>query len=153
MQDQKGCKKNNNIGAEEEQTTAARTKQHEDEEKDTGYNIMIVPTLSGNVQTVWVLTRLLVAADCCLLCCCVNCKYRRTTCNASCLRLEVKGLPAAAGKRLGSDPRRRSYSWWYCSCSLVLVLLWSVVSRTHAQPSSGKRGMLLGNLRLKMGSH
>ena len=34
MQDQKGCK--NNIRAEEEQITAARTKQHEDEEEDTG---------------------------------------------------------------------------------------------------------------------
>ena len=34
MQDQKGCKKN--IRVEEEQITAARTKQHEDEEEDTG---------------------------------------------------------------------------------------------------------------------
>ena len=34
-QDQKGCKKNN-VGAEEEQITTARTKQHEDEEGDTG---------------------------------------------------------------------------------------------------------------------
>ena len=33
--DQKGCKKNN-VRAQEEQTTAARTKQHEDEEEDTG---------------------------------------------------------------------------------------------------------------------
>ena len=33
-EDQKGCK--NNTRAEEEQITAARTKQHEDEEKDTG---------------------------------------------------------------------------------------------------------------------
>ena len=31
--DQKGCK---NIRAEEEQKTAARTKQHENEEEDTG---------------------------------------------------------------------------------------------------------------------
>ena len=35
MQDQKGCKKNN-VRVEEQQTTAARTKQHEDEEEDTG---------------------------------------------------------------------------------------------------------------------
>ena len=35
MQDQKDCKKNN-IRFEEEQITAARTKQHEDEEDDTG---------------------------------------------------------------------------------------------------------------------
>ena len=35
MQDQKDCKKNI-IRAEEEQITAARTKQHEDEEEDTG---------------------------------------------------------------------------------------------------------------------
>ena len=35
QEDQKGCKKNN-IRAEGEQTTAARTKQHEDEEEDTG---------------------------------------------------------------------------------------------------------------------
>ena len=34
MQDQKGRK--NNIRAEEEQITAAGTKQHEDEEEDTG---------------------------------------------------------------------------------------------------------------------
>ena len=33
--DQRGCKKNN-IRAEEEQISAARTKQHEDEEEDTG---------------------------------------------------------------------------------------------------------------------
>ena len=35
MQDQQGCKKNK-IRPEEEQMTAARTKQHEDEEEDTG---------------------------------------------------------------------------------------------------------------------
>ena len=35
IQDQKGCK-NNTIRAEEEQTTAAPTKQHEDEEENTG---------------------------------------------------------------------------------------------------------------------
>ena len=35
QEDQKGCKKNN-IRAEEEQIIAARTKQHEDEEEDTG---------------------------------------------------------------------------------------------------------------------
>ena len=35
QEDQKGCKKNN-VRAEEEQATAARTKQHEDEEIDTG---------------------------------------------------------------------------------------------------------------------
>ena len=35
QEDQKGCKKNN-IRAEEEQITAARTKQHADEEEDTG---------------------------------------------------------------------------------------------------------------------
>ena len=34
QEDQKGCKKN--IRAEEEQINAARTKQHEDEEEDTG---------------------------------------------------------------------------------------------------------------------
>ena len=34
QEDQKGCKKS--IRAEEEQTTAAWTKQHEDEEEDTG---------------------------------------------------------------------------------------------------------------------
>ena len=35
QEDQKGCNKNN-IRADEEQITAARTKQHEDEEEDTG---------------------------------------------------------------------------------------------------------------------
>ena len=34
QEDQKGCKKN--IRAEQERITAARTKQHEDEEEDTG---------------------------------------------------------------------------------------------------------------------
>ena len=35
QEDQKGCIKNN-IRAEEERTTAARTKQHKDEEEDSG---------------------------------------------------------------------------------------------------------------------
>ena len=59
----------------------------------------------------------------------------------SCL-LRVQGLLAAAGKRQGSDARRRSYCCWYCS--LVLVLLWSVVTRTQTQPSSGNRGIHRG---------
>ena len=35
QEDQKGCKKNN-IRVEDEQITAARTRQHNDEEEDTG---------------------------------------------------------------------------------------------------------------------
>ena len=75
------------------------------------------------------------------------CWCSTTTCvrslkeKTSCL-LQVQGLPAAAGKRQGSDAQRRSYCWWYCS--LVLVLLWSVVTRAHTQPSSGKMGIRRG---------
>ena len=56
----------------------------------------------------------------------------------SCLR-HALGLPPAASRRQGSDVRKRSYSWWYCS--LVQVFLWSVDTRTHTQPSFGKIGM------------
>ena len=65
--------------------------------------------------------------------CWCNTSVRNLKENTSCL-LQVQGLPAAAGKRQGSDARRRSYCWWYCS--LVLVLLWSVWlhARTHNHP-------------------
>ena len=43
MQDQKGCNKQN-IRAGEEQITAARTKQHEEEEGDTGIRPQMTKT-------------------------------------------------------------------------------------------------------------
>ena len=58
----------------------------------------------------------------------------------SCL-LQVQGLPAAAGKRQGSDVRRRSYCWWYCR--QVLVFLWSVWLHPRAHNPPLRRGLYL----------
>ena len=50
QEDQRGCKKNN-IRAEEELIIAARTKQHEDEEKDTGTRSAGRPAATKNRGT------------------------------------------------------------------------------------------------------
>ena len=49
---------------------------------------------------------------------------------ASC-PLQVQRLPAAAGKRQGSDARRRSDWWWYCSLVLVRVAVVCGYTRAH----------------------